>query len=70
VTTMIGISTTGIHAPTTNFDTTTTSSTMKVAIAPIVFTTWPNFHPGSRSFRWCLTMPHCERVNPVNTPTA
>ena len=67
---MIGIRTTGIHAPWLNFDTTTTMSTMNVAIAPTMLITWLRFQPGSWRRLWCTTMPSWESVNPQNTPTA
>ena len=53
-----------------NFETTTTSSTMSVAHDPTALTTWLRRQPFSRSLRWWTTMPACDRVNPVNTPTA
>ena len=67
---MIGIRTTGIHAPIVNFDTTTTVSTMAVATAPTALTASFDRHRGSLSVWWWTTMPVCESVNPVNTPTA
>ncbi len=67
---MIGMRTTGIHAPIVNLDTTTTVRTMPVAIAPIALTASLRRHRGSRSVWWCTTMPVCESVNPVKTPTA
>ena len=44
---MIGIRTTGIHAPIVNFDTTTTVSTMPVATAPTALTASFDRHRGS-----------------------
>ena len=67
---MIGITTAGIHAPIVNFDTTTTSVTTPVATEPSPFTAARSCQPGSRCLRWCCTMPHCDSVKPVNTPTA
>ena len=51
--TIIGITTAGIHAPAVNFDTTTTISTMPVATQPTALMTRPRCHFGSRSVRWC-----------------
>ena len=53
-----------------NLETTTTTITMPVAIAPTVLMTAPCCQPFSRTRRWCLTMPACDSVKLVNTPTA
>ena len=50
-TTMIGMSTAGIHAPSVNFDTSTMSVTMPVATAPVALIAKPLRQPGSRR-RW------------------
>ena len=62
--------TAGIHAPSVNLDTTTTRATVPVATAPTALIASDAFHRGSRSRRWCLTMPAWLSVNPVNTPNA
>ena len=62
--------TAGIHAPSVNFDTTTTRATSPVAAQPTALTTIEARQPGSRSRRWCTTMPAWLSVNPVNTPKA
>ena len=43
---------------------------MNVATAPTPLITALRFQPGSRSFWWWRTMPACDSVNDVNTPTA
>ncbi len=60
----------GIHAPLVNLDTTTITITIAVATAPVALIARPTFQCGSRSRQWCTTIPACDRVNPVNTPTA
>ena len=65
-----GITTIGTHAPLVNFVPATMISTTSVATAPMPLITACRFQPWSCSFWWCLTMPHCESVNDVNTPTA
>ena len=65
---MIGISTAGIQAPIVNFETTTTSSTMKVATEPTALMIWFRRQPFSCTLRWWITMPACDSVKPVNTP--
>ena len=64
------MSTTGTQAPMVNFETTTTSSTMRVATAPMPLIAAWRFQPGSRWRWWCLTMPYCDSVKPQKTPTA
>ena len=66
----IGITTIGTQAPLVNFEIMTTSSTTKVATAPTALMTTPRCQPGSRTLRWCTTMPACDSVNATNTPTA
>jgi len=68
--TIAGIAMAGIHAPVVNFDTITVISTMPVAVTPSPLTTWPARQPRSRSVAWWRTMPICDTVNPVSTPTA
>ena len=53
-----------------NFVTATTMSTTPVAIEPVMLMTMLRRYPFSRSFWWCFTIPNCESVNEVNTPTA
>ncbi len=60
----------GTHAPLVNLVIATMSVTMPVAVAPTALITVPRFHAGSRSLRWWITMPACDSVNDVNTPTA
>ena len=69
-TTMNGTSTAGIQAPSVNFDPSTMSVTMPVATAPVPLMARLTRHRGSRNRQWCTTMPLCDSVNPVNTPTA
>ena len=64
------MTTTGIQAPIVNFETTTTISTMKLVMAPTTLMAIPTFQRGSRRRQWCTTMPVCDRVKPVKTPTA
>ena len=66
-----GISTAGIHAPSVNLDTTTTSATTPVATQPTPLIDRADAASrGSRSRQWCTTMPAWLSVNPVNTPNA
>ena len=67
---MNGITMIGTQAPLVNFVIATMMSTMNVATAPTPLITVLRFQPGSRSFWWWRTMPACESVNDVNTPTA
>ncbi len=69
-TTSEGIRTAGIHAPSVNLETTTTSATTAVAAHPMALIVNDARHRGSRSRRWCTTIPAWLRVNPVNTPNA
>ena len=65
-----GITMMGSQAPLVNLETPTTSRTIPVAMAPTALITSDPRQPDSRSVRWCLTMPTCDSVNEVNTPTA
>ena len=67
---IIGITTAGIQAPIVNLETSTTSRTMKVATAPVLFMASPQRQPGSRSRQWWTTIPDWESVKAMNTPTA
>ena len=62
--------TVGTHAPSVNFETTTTSVTTAVAAAPTALMASRRGQPDSRRRQWCTTMPACERVNAKNRPTA
>ena len=61
-----------IHAPCGNLVTITTTETTAVKTAPKPFMTARGSHPGTsaRSRRQCTTMPACEMVKLVKTPTA
>ena len=67
---MNGITTIGTHAPLVNLVTATTIRMMNVVTAPTPLSQALNFQRGSRSFWWWRTMPACDSVNDVNTPTA
>ena len=69
-TTIAGITMIGTHAPPVNFVIATIRVTMPVATAPTALITMLRFHAGSRSRRWWITIPVCDSVNDVNTPTA
>ena len=58
------------HAPSMNFVTAMISATMRERKAPKPLITMPLRHPGSCWRKWCLVMPACDSVNPVNTPMA
>ena len=64
------MTTSGTHAPLVNFVVATISVTIAVATAPTALITTPRCQFGSRSFRWWRTMPVCDSVNDMNTPTA
>ena len=63
------------QAPSLNFDTMTTISTTKVVIAPMMLITIERRQPfiAASPLRpsaiQCRTMPLCDSVNDVNTPT-
>ena len=65
-----GTTTSGTHAPLVNLVAATMIRTIRVANDPMPFTTTPRRHPRSRRRRWWTTMPACDSVNDVNTPTA
>ena len=65
-----GISRITSHAPSANLVTAMTIVTMAVATEPTPLITAERSQPGSRSLRQWTTMPACERVKLVNTPTA
>ena len=69
-TTMIGISTAGIHAPTVNFETTTIMAMMPVVTAPTRLIAMSR--PPSRLTVAPVVDHHPDwlSVNPVNTPNA
>ena len=67
---MIGMITAGIHAPSVNFETTTTRATTPVVKLPTPLMTALARQFGSFRRKWCRTMPAWLRVNPVNTPNA
>ena len=58
------------QAPSANFVMAITAATTKLRKQPKPLIATPLRQPGSRSRRWCLVMPACERVKPVNTPMA
>ena len=64
------MTTTITQAPWENLVTVMITSTTPESTAPTPFTTSDSFQPGWRRWRWWRTMPDCESVNPVNTPTA
>ena len=64
-----GIAAITIQAPCVNFVTVTITSTTPVALAPIALMIMLRCHPGPRSRRQRLTIPLCESVNAVKTPT-
>jgi hypothetical protein len=68
--TSIGMIAAGTQAPSVNLDTTTTRATTPVATAPTALITRLDRQRGSFIRRWCTTMPDCESVKPVKTPTA
>ena len=68
--TINGMSAAGIQAPLVNLDTRTMTMTTAVATAPVALIARPTLQWGSRSRQWCTTIPACDRVNPVKTPTA
>ena len=70
VNTATGTSTITSQAPWVNLVTPMISVTMPVITAPTPLMTAERRHPRSRSRRQCTTMPACERVKLVNTPTA
>ena len=63
------------HAPSANFEMITTTSTTAVVIAPMRLITIERRHPRMApaplrpSTTQCLTIPVCDSVNDVNTPT-
>ncbi len=67
---MIGISAAGIHAPSVNLETTTTSAMIPVATAPMALMASSARQLGSFSLRWWRTIPAWLRVKPVKTPNA
>ena len=64
------MTTIGTHAPLVNFVIATMSRTTSVATAPTPLSTMLRRQCGCFSLRWWRTMPDCESVNDVNTPTA
>jgi hypothetical protein len=64
-----GMATITIHAPPVNFEMDTTISTTNVVNAPTPLMAMPRRQLGSLTRRWCSTMPVCDSVNEVNTPT-
>ena len=66
----IGISRTTSQAPSTNLVMAITIVTMPVATAPRPLMTAERCQPASRSLRQWRTMPACDSVKLVNTPTA
>ena len=66
---MNGIAAMTIHAPLANFVIVTTTSTIPVVTAPMPLITALRCQLPSRVRSHRLTMPACERVNAVNTPT-
>ena len=69
-TTIAGISTAGIHAPSVNLETTTTIATVAVATQPTALIASDARQRPSLYLRWWTTMPAWLSVNPVNTPNA
>ena len=67
---MIGMSTITAQAPSRNFVAARTTSTIPVTTAPKALMVALRCQPGvfKRRHRW--TIPSCESVNEVNTPTA
>src|SRR5450756_2305813 len=61
-----------IQAPSGNFTTTITTETTAVTLAPVPFITARQRHPDADCLRrnQCTTIPDCEMVKLVNTPTA
>ena len=70
-----GIAAITIHAPARNFVLTTMIRTTNVAVAPMELMTMLRRHPLAAAaadrliFSQCRTIPVCDRVKEVNTPT-
>ena len=58
-----------IHAPWVNLVMATITSTTPVTTAPTPLMTMLRRHPWPRSLRHRRTIPACDSVNAVNTPT-
>ena len=58
-----------IHAPSANFSVATTMKTTPVRTAPKPFTRLRHAQPELRSLRQWMTMPVCESVKQMKTPT-
>ena len=69
-TTSSGTTTTTSHAPSANFAAAKMSVTIAVAMAPTPLIARLRRQPGSRVRRQWTTMPSCDSVIDVNTPTA
>ncbi len=68
---MIGTMTTTIQAPAVNFVIAMTEKTMPVVIAPTALMTADRFQLGSSLKRnQCSTIPACDSVKHMNTPSA
>ena len=70
VATSVGITSTTIHAPWVNFVAPMTTVTMPVATAPVPLMIARCRQPGRRSRIQWRTMPDCDSVNEMKTPTA
>ena len=58
-----------IQAPSQNFTEATTTKTTPVRTAPAPLTRLRQAQPEPRSLRQCRTMPVCDSVKQMNTPT-
>ena len=70
VATRAGMTSTTIQAPCANFVTAITTVTIAVAVAPTPLIAIRHRQPLERSRSQCRTMPDCESVNEMKTPTA
>ncbi|OGL04311.1 MAG: hypothetical protein A3I03_05745 [Candidatus Rokubacteria bacterium RIFCSPLOWO2_02_FULL_68_19] len=68
--TRTGITKTTIHAPWVNLLTAITRATAPVTVAPMPLTARRRCHPGPRCASQWRTMPACDSVNEMKTPTA
>jgi len=68
--TSVGTTITTIHAPWVNFVAAMTSVTMPVVTAPTPLMTSRWRQPGSRRYHHRRTIPDCDSVKEMKTPTA
>ena len=69
-TTINGMTTAGIHAPTVNLEITTTASTVPVIVAPMIEIVIRSRQRGGFMRRMRSAIEDCDSVKLVNTPTA